>query len=110
MLGTLLYIVLTTSYGMPGWEAMMCFTGRDQWYRQPRHYFSVCAREESDPKWCEQWNTRFAVSTPSRGSREACLDVIHQNYPNLWRYRNRKLKPIICDFNIEGPPPKGCHP
>jgi hypothetical protein len=110
MPGALLFLILSSGYGLPqlDWQATMCFTGRYQWYRQPRHYFSPCLRKEARTEWCEPYNTKHAVVTPGLPTKAQCLNVVRQNYPNLRRFENRLRKPVICDFNIEGPQPREC--
>lgn len=101
MLGVVLVLMLVPGPVSPGWDAAMCLPGR---YDRAVYAFSACDRGPVDYEaFCRPYNTRFAIRTGLM-TRERCLDVIRQNYPNLWRFRNRKVQPIICDFNIEGLP------
>ena len=111
MVGILVFAILGTLGGGDArpWDAAMCFTGRNQWNYQPRHYFSECSQESIDYEaYCAPFNVKFSLKTTSKPTEAGCRDVVQQNYPNLWRFRGRRVLPIICDENIEGPTPPEC--
>jgi len=90
-----------------GYDAAMCFTGR---FERERYYFSECSTQALDWKaWCAPYKTRFSMRTGPKETRARCEDVVKQNHPNAFRFRNKRRKPIICDFNLEGPLQERCH-
>lgn len=111
MLGVIVTVLLSSVGFEHSWSAAMCFTGREQWYRQPRHYFSKCSTEPVDPvEFCAPYNVKFAMVTYLKSSRSQCEEVVRQNYPNPWRFHQQAAQPIVCDPNREGPPAPECAP